>query len=322
MVTISTHNGSQVARQHNLRNSKVTDKEAHIIKNGDHEVWLDEAPRMAYKRIFGEAVENYNAKQQRADRQIKDYYNAVNKDTKKHVVYEMIVGVYGDVTVKDNKQILQQFYDTWQNRNSNLELIGAYFHNDEQGQPHLHLDYIPVATGYTKGMEKQNGLVKALEAQGFIKKGKDTAQIQWQRRENAYLETLCKEHGLKVEHPETNKKEHLETALYQASKELERTLDNIEELELFKQADSLNLQTLQDVLNLAKELEKQKEDLEWQQEQLWEEQEALQADRERYTREVIEASINKRKAKEYDKLMQQQKQANKRNITKNRDIEP
>ena len=40
-VTISTHNGSQVARQHNLRNPKVIAKEDHIDPNGHFEMWLD-----------------------------------------------------------------------------------------------------------------------------------------------------------------------------------------------------------------------------------------------------------------------------------------
>ena len=37
-VTIATHNGSQVARQHNLRNPKVIAKEDHIDPNGHFEV--------------------------------------------------------------------------------------------------------------------------------------------------------------------------------------------------------------------------------------------------------------------------------------------
>ena len=47
-VTIATHNGSQVARQHNLRNPKVIAKEDHIDPNGHFEVWLDEDPKAAY----------------------------------------------------------------------------------------------------------------------------------------------------------------------------------------------------------------------------------------------------------------------------------
>ena len=58
-VTISTHNGSQVARQHNLRNPKVIAKEDHIDPDGHFEVWLDEDPKAAYERLFGEAVRAY-----------------------------------------------------------------------------------------------------------------------------------------------------------------------------------------------------------------------------------------------------------------------
>ena len=47
-VTISTHNGSQVSRQHNLRNPKVIVKEDHIDPNGHFEVWRDEDPKSAY----------------------------------------------------------------------------------------------------------------------------------------------------------------------------------------------------------------------------------------------------------------------------------
>ena len=67
MATIATHNGTQIARQHNLRNPKVVSKEPHIDINGISEIWLDEKPRKAYERLFGEAVRKYNAKQKRSD---------------------------------------------------------------------------------------------------------------------------------------------------------------------------------------------------------------------------------------------------------------
>lgn len=51
-VKISTHNGSQVARQHNLRNPKVITKEDHIDPNGHFEVWLDEDPKITLLYII------------------------------------------------------------------------------------------------------------------------------------------------------------------------------------------------------------------------------------------------------------------------------
>ena len=80
----------------------------------------------------------------------------------------MIIVVYGQDCPKDlGKVIKQQFVQEWQERNPNLALIGAYYHADEQGEPHVHLDYVPVAHGYTKGMDTQAGLVKAFGEMGF-----------------------------------------------------------------------------------------------------------------------------------------------------------
>lgn len=227
-VTISTHNGSAVAREHNIRNPKVTGKEGHINPNGIHETWIDEKPKDAYERLFGAAVEKYNDKQKRSDRKITDYYRQICGDKKKHAVYEMIIAVgsgvdytSGKLDEKTAKSILREFVDGWQERNPNLVLIGAYYHADEQGAPHAHLDYIPVADGYKRGLETQSALVKALEQQGFSKDGKETAQIQWERRENAYLEKLCQSRGIEVDHPLIEGRKHIETELYKATQELE-----------------------------------------------------------------------------------------------------
>lgn len=115
-VTIATHNGSQVAMQHNLRNPKVIAKEDHIDPNVHFEVWLDEDPKAVYERLFGEAVKAYNAKQKRADRQITDYYKQICGDSKKKPVYELIIGIYGKkadgtpiCSKNDGRRILRAF---------------------------------------------------------------------------------------------------------------------------------------------------------------------------------------------------------------------
>lgn len=242
MATIATHNGSQAHRQHNIRDEKVVSKEEHIKPGGIYEIWKDEKPREAYHKLFDRALKEYNEKQTRADRQIKDYYKHICQDDKKHPVYEMIVGIYPqdneNISQDTQKQIMREFVEAWQVRNPSLYLCGAYYHADEEGQPHVHLDYIPVARGYTKGMKVQNGLVKALGEMGFSKQGKETAQIQWQRKENEYLEKLCKAKGIEIEHPVKEKQEHIETSMYKAHKELDRALDNTKELLDIK--DSLN----------------------------------------------------------------------------------
>lgn len=224
--TISTHNGSVANREHNIRNPRATDKQEHIDKSlkEQNEVLHDEKPREAYRRIFGEALADYNAKQSRPERQIRDYFAHVSKDAKKHPVYEMIVQI-GDrndtgIDAPVERECLKEFYAGWKERNPNLECIGAYLHADEaDGTVHMHIDYVPVATGYKKGMTVQNGLVKALEQQGFEKDGAKTAQIQWEARENAALEAICERHGIEVIHPMVEKRQHLDTEAYKAQQQ-------------------------------------------------------------------------------------------------------
>ena len=232
-VTISTHNGAEVRRAHNIRDKRVVEKQVHIDPEGLHETLIDETISHAYHRLFDETVAKYNAIQDRAERRIKNYLAQVEKDAKKHACYEMIIGIYPykdpKTGIKDptpdpqiGYEIMRAFVDDWKRRNPNLEIIGAYYHADEIGeQPHVHIDYIPVATGYKKGLEKQSAMRKALEQMGFSKIGKSTAQVIWEARENGHLEMLCKKRGMTVMHIRDGRK-HEDTETYKRRKELEK----------------------------------------------------------------------------------------------------
>lgn len=251
--TISTHNGSAVCRAHNKRDKRVVDKLEHIDPElSVNNLYLyDEAPRAAYARIFGDALADYNARQSRHERQIQDYYTHIQKDGKKHPVYEMIVQIGNKddtgINAENEKQCLVEFYQGWAQRNPNLECIGAYIHADETGGTvHMHLDYVPVATGYTRGLSIQSSLVKALEQQGFTKSGRRTAQIQWESRENLALEKICLEHGIEVVHPKREQVKHLDTQLYKAQQEAQRAV--LEAQEASKALDTVQAQ-VEDIQN-------------------------------------------------------------------------
>ena len=238
-VTIATHNGSKVSRQHNVRMRSVVRSQSHIDPNGTFEVWRDEKPREAYERLFGDAMRAYNARQTRADRQIKDYYNYIKNDGKKHLCYEMIISIGSikgeQIDREKGYAAMRTFFETWEERNPNLALIGAYYHADEEGVPHVHLDYIPVANGYKQGMECQTGLVRALEQQGFwTSNRKLTAQICWEKRENAYFEELVRAQGYEVEHPDIEGQKHRDVATYKAEQQLETLVTHYTELEQMK----------------------------------------------------------------------------------------
>lgn len=252
MVTISTHNGSTVHQAHNVRAEKTVSKEEHIDPNGTYEIWLHEKERDAYRRLFEDSVKEYNDGQTRADRQIKNYYNNVKADAKKHTSYEMIIGIYSknengiyQCSEEQGKAIMKEFVDKWKERNPSLELIGAYYHADEQGEPHVHLDYIPIAHGYSRGMKTQTGLVKALGEIGFEKEGKFTAQIQWQKRENEALSQLCQKRGLEVAHPKKEGREHVTTETYKAIKTLESTIEHTRELLTIEDDTKANISELE-----------------------------------------------------------------------------
>lgn len=264
--TISTHNGSAANREHNVRNPKATDKQEHIDKDlrSQNEILHDEKPREAYRRIFGAALAEYNAKQKRADRRIQDYYTHVSKDAKRHPVYEMIVQI-GDrrdtgLDAPVERECLREFYQGWKERNPNLECIGAYIHADEtDGTLHMHVDYVPVARGYQRGLETQSALVAALAQQGIRmdKEHPRTAQIQWEARENAALEAICNAHGIEVIHPQRTGEQlqHLDTSLYKAQQKLEEAQQDLAdaqerveiELDVAQTAQEMSGETLREV---------------------------------------------------------------------------
>lgn len=235
MATISTHNGTEIARGHNIRDKKIVEKENHIDPNGWHEIWLDIKPEDAYKEVFEEYVVEYNDKQKRNDRKITNYYQKIKKDKKKHAVYEMICGVYDDsISPEEAWGILYEYANGFETRNPRLKVIGKYFHADEEGKaPHIHIDYFPVAE-MTRGMRLQNSLAKALEQQGCMagEHINETAQIAFEHKENKALEKICNNFGLNVEHPQRDTKvSHLNTNVYKERKALEKDVELLQDEE-------------------------------------------------------------------------------------------
>lgn len=104
---VSVHNGSAANREYNRRNPRTTGQMPHIQQDLVHhnETWIDIPVREAYKQIFQTAVDDYNRRQSRPERKIRDYYNQIRKSAKKHTAYELIIQI-GD----KNVQILLERY--------------------------------------------------------------------------------------------------------------------------------------------------------------------------------------------------------------------
>ena len=174
----------------------------------DNITLVDKELRQAYREIFGEALDQYNSKQKRADRRIEDYYDHIQKSRNgEKLFYEDVVqwGSMEDFTDAETRQMaknaLVEYASTFETRNPNLRLVGAYIHMDE-ASPHLHIDYVPVAHGYSRGMMARNSLDRAMKEMGFVpekENRKNNATKLWKERERKVFGEMCRGVGLAVE---------------------------------------------------------------------------------------------------------------------------
>ena len=253
MATITTHYESKANQYHAQgKTANHEDKE----EGYNFFTLCDKNPREEYKKVFGKALQEYNAMQVEkghSERQIKDYYTHIKNDKKKHEEYEAIYGVYGDdVGEEEAIEMLKDIYNTWEDRNPNMHLYGFYIHADEEGCNgiHAHALYFPIYHT-EKGLSVQNGIDKACREQGFTQKTKgqdgkwQTPQTAWEQSENAYLESLCNERGIEVKHPQRDKNvEHLSVEEYKLTKRIQASKNFIKSLN----EEAEELQSQNDVL--------------------------------------------------------------------------
>lgn len=208
-VSMPQGKGSQM---HNRREyekyGKPTPDNIDVSKSHENITLVDKDIKEAYREIFGEALDKYNAKQKRADRKIEDYCDHIKKSKNgEKLFYEDVVqwGSKDDFqnpqTRERAKEALVKYVEGFEERNPNLKLIGAYIHMDEVS-PHLHLDYVPVANGYSRGLETRNSLDKAMKQMGFQPENesrKNNATKLWKESERAVFGEICRGLGLEVE---------------------------------------------------------------------------------------------------------------------------
>lgn len=255
---------------HNRREENYTGK--NVDRNGIHEQWFRKEITDLYSELFSDSIMRYNAKQKRADRKIKDsneYLERVQKewddyykkgiwekgefvrpfndynDALNHLnynkgrnprspYYETIVQIGNQENQPDfevSKAILKEYLNTFQERNPNLRLMECHFHGDE-ATPHIHLDFVPVATGYKQGMDIQNGFDKALMQQmGIERSGTKfkTPSLQWYEQEQEALAEIALKYGIEISSEkvlEPGRKEHESVKAYKARMESFKEIDD------------------------------------------------------------------------------------------------
>lgn len=209
-ISMPQGKGSQL---HNRRDYEKIGREIpdniNTLMTHENVTIVDKDIRTAYKEIFGEVLQEYNSRQKRSDRKIDDYYEHILKSKNgEKPFYEDVLqwGRMEDFKAEPQlrekaKECLVEYARTFEARNPNLKLIGAYVHMDE-ASPHLHLDYIPVAKGYKTGLQARNSLDKAMKQMGYTpvnESRKNNATKLWKENEREYFGELCRSKGLKVE---------------------------------------------------------------------------------------------------------------------------
>ena len=198
--TISFMNGKG-SIGHNTRSFIADNVDASRTKNNI--TLIHEDIKQVYHKLFDKALDEYNAKQKRKDRQIKSYYEKISRSKQEKLFYEVIVQIgnkddtgVGSSAAEVATWVLKDYVKMFQLRNPQLYVIGAYIHLDEE-TPHLHLNFVPWVSGCKRGLETKTSLKAALATRGFASEGKgNTEWKQWAEAEKDDIALIMRRYGI------------------------------------------------------------------------------------------------------------------------------
>ena len=185
--TSFSNNGIQNATQlskvnkHNLRDYDNYKDEICVIYGSDN---LYQDVQDLYFREFEQARIEYNEKQTREDRKIKDYFKHISQDKQKDLACEFIVEL-GDMDFWNDKNdyyrkgMIQVYKEQVQDLMKivpEFKVANAVIHFDETS-PHMHIVGVPIKDNYKRGMRKQTAKSKVFTKESLT-------QIQDKMREN------------------------------------------------------------------------------------------------------------------------------------------
>lgn len=145
-------------------------KHIHWDKTSQNEILVSKPIKEVYRDVFQKSVDEYNAKQRRKDRKIKNFYSKMRKDKSYDAQKEFIVqvGKKGQQLSDDPKKndelqkaVLETYLKKFEDNYPQLHVYSAVVHVDE-ASPHLHLAVVPEATGYKRGVAKKPSFSKAM----------------------------------------------------------------------------------------------------------------------------------------------------------------
>lgn len=187
--------------------------------------------------MFDKALDEYNAKQKRKDRQIKSYYEKISRSKQEKLFYEVIVQIgnkddtgVGSSAAEVATWVLKDYVKMFQHRNPQLYVIGTYIHLDEE-TPHLHLNFVPWVSGCKRGLETKTSLKAALATRGFASEGKgNTEWKQWAEAEKDDIALIMRRYGIDWKKKNTHN-QHLSVLDYKKQERVKEVAALEEKLE-------------------------------------------------------------------------------------------
>lgn len=243
----------------------------------------------AYDFVFGDAVKEYNATQPRKDRKIKSYCKKICESKKEKPLYEIIVEVgdmFNSEELKEQilPQIYKEFYQLFEKKYGyNFYSPGGFIHMDE-ANPHLHIDYIPVAhtpKGNAKsasgvgGLRVRNSATEALREHGynidkaFISKEEKRLMEQgkvpkkdgfdlWYADLRNDLEEVCKKYGIERVDMHKAGEENKDAEKLELERQIKELTATIESKQTFVNNLETHIESLTDDINTKNETIREK----------------------------------------------------------------
>ena len=220
--------------------------------------------KQVYHELFDEALVAYNAKKKKTRDKIPDYYEHIRQSKQEKLFHEAIFQIgnmedcgCGSPGGERAAAALKEFAESFQERNPHLRVFNMVLHMDE-ATPHLHVDFVPVATGQSRGLSTRVSMKQALKQQGFESLGrKQTEWKAWMEREKVSLGEIAQIISLGGGRP------HMDLPEYRAAAQrLEAVREQVAAAEQDIVALEKQKKALQGNVKLLKAVEKVKPDLE------------------------------------------------------------
>ena len=167
--------------------------------------FCNEDLKQVYHEVFDEALAAYNAKKKKTRDKIPDYYEHIRQSKQEKLFHEAIFQIgnlndcgCGSPGGERAAAALKEFAESFQERNPHLRVFNMVLHMDE-ATPHLHVDFVPVATEQSRGLSTRVSMKQALKQQGFESLGrKQTEWKAWMEREKASLAEIAQAHEFEI----------------------------------------------------------------------------------------------------------------------------